>query len=122
MNELDLLFKEIASNIQIFIAIESVSDPNYKTKSVSFLNPFPIRAIVQDVSSARAEHRMMGIKTNKVKELTIESRHRNLIEKSRKIKIASDNYYGYRPANGSKIQIKEAGNYIIVLVTTDETL
>lgn len=122
MNELQQLIREQGTNIQIFIGKETTDDPNYDTKSVAYLNPFPIRALVSDISSASATWRMMGTKTNKVKEVTCNKRHRDLIEKSRKIKISGDFYYGYRPANGSKIQIKEAGDYIIMLVTTDETL
>jgi len=122
MDELQALFKEVAINIQIFIGTETVDDPNYNTKSVAYLNPKPVRAIVQDISYASATYRAPGIKSGIIKELTIAKRHRGLIEKSRKILIGDSYFYGYRPANGDKIQIKEAGNYIIVLVATDETL
>jgi len=87
--ELDFLLKEHGINIQVFIGQETTADPNYDTKSVSYLNPFPVRALVSDISSASAQWRLMGIKTNKVKEVTCNKRHRSLIEKSRKIKIQS---------------------------------
>jgi len=122
MDELDLLINEIGINIQIFIGTETIDDPNYNTKSVSYLNPFPVKAIVQDVSYSTATWRMPGIKSETIKEITCHKRHRGLIEKSRKIKIGSDYFYGWKPANGTRIQIKEADNYIIVLVNTDETL
>ncbi len=121
MNELDILFKQYGKNIKIFIGRETIEDPNYSKKAVAYLNPLPVRALVKDITFASASYRMPGIKTGQVKELTIEKRHRLLIEKSRKIEISGEIYYGYRPANDTKIQIKEMENYIIVLIATDET-
>jgi len=122
MNELDFLIKEQGQNIRVFYANETVTDPNYQEKEVSFLNSLPVRAIVSDLSYAQAQWRMTGLKSTQIKELVCNKRYRKLIEKSRKIKIGSDYYYGYKPANGTKIQIKEVDDYIIILIHTDETL
>ena len=122
MEELEQLIREEGINIQIFIGNETTDDPNYNTKSVAYLNPFPVKCLVSDVSYSSATWRAPGIKSSVIKEITCNKRHRDLIEKSRKISISGSDFYGYRPGNGDKIQIKEAGDYIIILIHTDETL
>ena len=122
MNELDLLLKEFGINIRLFFGTETTEDPNYDNKTVSMLNSLPVRALVSDISYAKAKWSMPGIKSGIIKEITCEKRHRALIEKSRKILIDGSYFYGYKPANGDRIQIKQAGDYLIILVTTDETL
>jgi len=122
MNELEFLIKEQGINIRVYVANETTTDPNYNEKIASILNSIPLRALVSDISYAKAIWRMPGIKSSQVKEITCNKRYRNLIEKSHKIQIGNNYYYGYKPANGDKIQIKECGDYIIVLVITNETL
>jgi len=122
MNELDRLFKYVGQYIRVYVAQETTNDPNYDDKTKTMLNSFPVKAIVQDLGYASAKWRLPGIESGGVKEITCEKRHKSLIEKSQKIQIDSEYYYGFKPANGNRMQIKEAGNYIIVLLTTEETL
>jgi len=120
MDELDLLINEIGINIQIFIGTETVDDPNYDSKSVSYLNPFPVKAIVSQVGFTSSQWRMPGIKAAKVMEVTMHKRHQGLVEKSRKITISGITYYGWKPSEGNNIQYKIMGNYLQLLVHTNE--
>ena len=56
---------------------------------------------------------MIGIDTDKAKELIMPKSKRTLIEQSQEIKIDNEIYMGYRDNNG-KMQIREEGNYIRV--------
>lgn len=118
MNELQQLIREQGTNIQIFIGKETTDDPNYNTKSVAYLNPFPIKALVSQVGFTSSQWRMPGIKASKVMEITCNKRHKNLIEKSRKIVIDSVEYVGWRPGEGNNIQYKIMDDYIQLLVHT----
>ncbi len=118
MNELDILFKQYGKNIKIFIGRETIEDPNYSKKTVAYLNPLPVRALVKQIGFTSSQWRMPGITSSKVLEITIEKRHLNLIEKSRKIVVEGIEYVAWRPANGTKIQIKEMENYLVILIHT----
>ena len=119
--ELEFLIKENGQNIRVYVATETDNDPNYDDKTVSMLNSKPVRALVSQVGHTSSQWRMPGIKASKVMELTCNKKYKSLIEKSRKMVIDGTTYYGWKPSQGSKIQYKEAGDYLILLVHTDET-
>ena len=121
MNELDFLIAEKGKNIRVFYATETVDDPNYQEKTVSYLNSLPVRALVSEIGYTSSQWRMPGIKASSTMELTCNKRYKKLIEKSRKIIIEDVTYYGWKPSNGNKIQIQEVDDYITIMIHTDET-
>ena len=107
------LFREESEKLLVYLATETVVDPYKKNKTLSYLNPLPIKAIVADLSASKASYKMVGILTEKSKTIICEKKHRKLIELSYKFKILgeTDYYEGYK-ING-KLQIFELDkNYI----------
>lgn len=107
-------FREQSECIRIYIGIETIEDPYEKNRSVTLLNPVPIRAIVSDLLFSQINWKLPGIVTEKAKEITVEKKHRNLIEKSQKIEVKENNvciaFEGWR-VNG-RMQIREEGDFI----------
>lgn len=123
MDNLKDIFIERAITIQVFVAHETTDDPNFGTTTKVLLNPFPIKALVlSQISSSKALWKMPGINTVGGESLLIEKVKRGIVEKSAKIVKDGVTYYGYRPANGTKLQIKEWDNeYLQILIYRDET-
>ncbi len=107
---MDKLFKETNKNIKIHLAVETVVDPYEKNIILTYLNPFPIKAIVTDLTATSAQWKMNGIIVDKAKEIIIEKKYKSLIEKSRKIEIDNEMYEGWKQ-NG-RMQIREEDNYL----------
>ena len=111
---MDKLFKEKAKTIKIFCGISQEIDPYEKNVEITMLNPFPIKAIVTDLTSAQSAWKMAGIVVDKSKEIIVEKKYRSLIEKSRKIEINKEFYYGWK-VNG-RMQIREEENFCRIYV------
>jgi len=107
------LFREESQKLLVYLATETILDPDEKNVSLSYLNPLPINAIVADLSAGRIAYKMPGILTEKAKIAICSKKHRKLIEMSYKLKVLgeTDYYEGYK-ING-KLQIFELDkNYI----------
>jgi len=109
---MDKVFDELAVPIKIYIAHETETDPFEHTVEETLINPIPIRAIVTEISSAKAQWTMPGIVTEKSKQIYCKKIHRHLLEMSQKITVRGDSseYYGYR-VNG-RMSIIEVGDLV----------
>ncbi len=108
---MDELFKEKSEYIRIFMGTETIQDPYEKNVETTMLNPIPIKAIVTDLTSAKASWAMAGIITDKAKEIIIRKKDRPMLEMSQKIQVVGDtDYYEGWKTNG-KMQIRQEGNY-----------
>lgn len=113
---MDNLFKEKSQYIRIYLGKETIQDPYEKNVSVTMQNPIPIKAIVTDLTSAKAQWAMPGIITDKAKEIIIRKKDRPMLEMSQKIQVVGDtDYYEGWKTNG-KMQIREEGNYCRVYI------
>jgi len=105
------LFFEKAINIRIYTGVESINDPYEKDINTIELPPIPIKAIVTDLTSTKAQYAMLGITVDRAKEIIIEKKNRPILEMSRKIQILGDNDYYEGWKQNSKMQIREEGDY-----------
>lgn len=107
------LFREESEKLLVYLATETILDPDEKNVSLSYLNPLPIDSVITDLSAARAAYKMVGILTEKAKQIIVEKKHRPLLEMSYKLKVLgeTDYYEGYKISG--KLQILELDkNYI----------
>ena len=104
------LFRDFAINIKIFVAIENVEDPYEHNTTFEYLNPIPIKALVNDLSFSKAQWSLPGIASSKVKEIIFEKKHLSLLLKSSKIEIELEDYEGYK-ING-KLSYKVEDQYV----------
>ena len=108
---MDTVFKENSQTIRIYLANTTITDPFKKTKSVTYLNPLPIKAIVTDLGFSQIQWKMPGIVTDKAKEIIIESKREDLLKQSYKIQIDDEYYYGWK-IHGRLQYRKEGTDYI----------
>lgn len=104
------LFKEQSRTIKIYLGVETVEDPYEKNTTYSLLNPLPIKAIVTDLTTTKAQYAMAGIVVDKAKEIIIEKKYESLLLKSQKIQVDNDYYVGWRQ-NG-RLQYRIEGDYL----------
>jgi len=104
------LFKEQSKTIKIYLGVETIQDPYEKNTSHTLLNPFPIKAIVTDLTATKAQYAMAGIVVDKAKEIIINKRYESLLLKSQKIQIDNDYYIGWQQ-NG-RLQYRVEGNFL----------
>jgi hypothetical protein len=100
--------------IKFFLAKEVLEDDLEGTKTLKYLNPLPVKAIVNDLSLSKITWNIVGVSTDKAKEIIIDKKWKTLLEKSHKILIDNEYYQGWR-SNG-KLQFKETGNIITAYV------
>lgn len=119
------IFRQQAIWIKIYPVLETVLDPYEKNVEVTYLNPFPIRAIVGDLTADQMVWKTPGIKISKAKEIFIEHKWQKLIEMSGKIEINGDLYEGHREngkmqirhqAGGGSATAKRYGGYLKLYV------
>jgi len=108
----DDLFNEQAKNIRIYSAVETANDPFEGTKTISYLNPIPIKAIVTDLTPTQISWKTAGIIVDKAKEIIIKKKYETLLTSSYKITIDGDDsdYEGWKQ-NG-KLVYRTEGSYI----------
>ena len=111
---LNELFDDIGKTIRIYLATETILDPIEKNVELTYLNPFPIKAIITDLVATQSQWKMAGIVTEKAKEIIIRKKYRSLLEKSYKIEVDGDFYNGWK-VNG-RMQIREEGNFCRVYI------
>jgi hypothetical protein len=107
--------------IRVYVAKETIQDPYEKNVVVVHMNPIPVRAIVEDLTTSQAQWKMPGLKVAKVKEITVDTKHRALFEKSSKIEFAGEAYEGWRESG--KMQMREdpgvgGGGYLRMYIYT----
>jgi len=119
---LDELFSEQATNIRVTLSVETVADPYEKNVSTTNLASIPLKAIVNEVSPAKAQWTMAGITSEKIKQIILPKIHRPLIERSQKITVQGDSstYYGYR-VNGKMSIVEEQGYIRVYIYVKKET-
>lgn len=108
------LFKEYARHIKIYLATEALLDPFEKNVKLTHLNSLPIKAIVTDLTASQAQWKMLGIVTDKAKEIIIEKKYRSLIEQSALIEVDGELYNGWKVNH--KMQIREEGDYLRIYI------
>ena len=119
MNELHELIRNNGKIIDFYLAREEMDDPFEKNVSVTLINPIPVKGLVTDLTTSKVQWTMVGIVTNKAKEIIIESRYKDLLEQSQKIKIDNEYYVGYRQ-NG-QLQYRIEGSYIRAYIYIKKT-
>jgi hypothetical protein len=107
---LNEFFNNVSETIRIYLGTETIQDPYERNVSETLLNPIPIKAIVTDLTFAKVQWAMPGIVTDKAKEIIIQKRYESLLLKSRKIKIGTEYYNGWKV--NEKLQYRVEGNYI----------
>lgn len=111
---MEQVFREHSRYIRIYVAKETIVDPIEKNVELTEFNPYPIKAIVADLTFAQAQWKIPGVTVDKTKEIIIEKKNRSLLELSQKIEVDGEFYEGWR-VNG-KMQIREEGNYLKVYI------
>jgi len=91
--------------IRVYVGKETIQDPFEKDVTVVCTNPIPVRAIVEDLTSASAQWKMPGIKVAKVKDILVDYKHRALLEHSSKIEYQGELYEGWKEQG--KMQLRE---------------
>jgi hypothetical protein len=99
------IMKKQGKWIRVYVGVEESQDPYEKNVVVRNTNPIPVRAIVEDMTTAQAQWKMPGRKVSKIKDITIEARWKSLIEKSSKIEFEGEMYEGWR--EDGKMQMRE---------------
>lgn len=107
---LNEFFREQGKTVRIYLATETIVDPYEKNVVETYLNPFPIKAIITDLIASQSQWKMSGIVTDKAKEIIIAKKYESLLLKSQKIKIGNDYYIGWRQ-NG-RLQYRIEGNFL----------
>ncbi len=121
---LDDVFSKEGKWIQVYLGIEAIQDPFEKNIISTNFNPIPVKALVADFTTAKAQWAMPGIKVSQIKEIYVQKKYRSLLEKSQKIEIRNsdkinESFEGWRE-NG-KMQIREEGEYLRVYVYSKST-
>lgn len=111
----DDIFKKRGKWIRVYVGKETIEDPIEKNTSVQHKTHFPILAVIEDLTSAQAAYKMIGIQSSKAKDILIDAKYRNILELSTKIFYDGDFYQGWR--DNSKLQIREvpgdgSGDYL----------
>lgn len=101
----DDIMKAQGKWLRIYIGKSEVQDPYEKNTTVVNINPISVKAIIEDLTSAQAQWKMPGISVAKVKDITIDKKHRSLIEQSSKIEFEGEFYEGWKQYG--KLQIRE---------------
>lgn len=114
MYEFEEVFNKEAQTILIYLGREVETDSIYKTKTKTYYNPIPIKAIVTYLIPSQIKWKMWGIETTDAKEIIVESRFEKLIKLSQKIGINGEDYLGWRE-NG-KLQFRKERDYIRLYV------
>jgi len=99
------LFKQKARNIKILIKKQTITDPYEKNTENINIMYLPIKAIVADLTTTKAQYAMVGIVTDSAKELTIKKSDKNKLDLSSYIFIDGETYVGWR--SGTKLQYRE---------------
>ncbi len=111
MDEFKELIREIGKTVLVYLGVERSADPFEQNVTTTLISPIPIQAIVTDLTPTQVQWKMVGVTTNKAKEVIVPKSKRNLIEQSSKIVIDGDDYLGWRDNTG-KMVIREVGDYI----------
>jgi hypothetical protein len=111
MEEFVDIFNEIGKIIYIYLGQEISQDPEEEDKKVITYNPIPVKAIVNDLTSAQMSWKTPGLSEIQGKEIILENKWRNTIEQSYKIVIDTDEYVSWKD-NSGKTQIRDDGSYI----------
>jgi len=107
---MDDLFADKSQKIRVFLGTEVEADPYDKDKTVTYLNPIPISAVVNELIASQISYKLPGIETSGAMEIIVRKKYRPLIEQSQKFEITCDGeeYEGWR-VNG-KMQIRQDGD------------
>ena len=105
---------ELKTTIRVFIATETITDPDEKTKEYTVKSSIPIKGIVTDLVASQIQWKLPGIVTDDAKMIIIPKKHRGLIEASYKLKIDNKEYEGWRVQG--KLQIREEGEFLKIYV------
>lgn len=116
---MDKLFKEKSQKIRIILATEKETDPYEHTVDFTELPSFPINAIVTDLTASSSQWKMIGIVTDKAKEIIIEKKYESLLLKSYRIKVDNDYYIGWKQ-NG-RLQYRIEGDYLRAYIYVEKT-
>ena len=111
------LFKDVSKRIKVYPGIVSTTDPYEGTKSISYLNPIPISALVWDLSPSKIQWSLQGLNTDKAKKVMVLKQHRALVEMSCKFQVLNDgtDFYEGWLLDG-RLNILEEGDFIIFVI------
>lgn len=116
---MESIFKDFSEKILVYLSVSINEDPYEKNTSEILQNSIPIRAIVSDYTFSKIQWAMPGIVTDKAKEITVEYKHKALLEQSQRLSIDGDNYVGWK-VNG-KLQYRKEGAYLRLLCYSEKS-
>jgi len=118
MDELRELIRKEGKIIRVYLGKEVENDPFEHTVTVTMYNPVPIKGLVTDLIASQIQWKLTRIRTEEGKELVVDKRHKDLLERSQKIEIDGQEYIGWRD-NWGKLQLRQEGNYVRILIYTE---
>jgi hypothetical protein len=108
--ELKDLIKKEGKIISFYLGKEVIQDPFEKNTVSTLYNPIHVRGLVSDLTPNKKQWAMLGVLSDKAKEIIIPASKKTLLEQSQKLKIDDDYYIGWKE-NG-KLQYTIQGNYL----------
>jgi len=82
--------------IIVYPAVETECDPYEHTKTLSYLNPISVDALIRDVSTEALTWKYFGQIPMGSKECIVEKRYKNTFKVADKIKIGDEYYKTYK--------------------------
>ena len=117
MDVLKNIIRTEGKYVNVFIGKETTKNSLTGDVTVTYSANNPIKGLLEDMSDASAVYKIPGVATTKSKIFVCHKSFRTIFENTHKIEIDNELYYAYKDDSGSKIRIKEEGNYIRVYLT-----
>ena len=103
------------SILHVYQAREVVNDPYEKTKSLTFMNPLPIKGLVRQVSAEALHWKYWGLLPQGSIEVIAEKKYLTLFRTADRIKY-NDNYYKCWKDDSQNFAIIERPDYVVVVL------
>ena len=91
--------QDTLKKVWIYPGTEVENDPYEHTKTITYLNPIVIKALVLDESFSSLKFKYYGTIPYGSKKIICEKKYENLLKLARKLKIDEDNYVVYKDAD-----------------------
>jgi len=120
MDEYKHTIKKVGKILLIYVAKETETDPIEKTIELTYMNPIPVKGIIEDLAPNQMIWRLPGLEVTKGKMVVIPKRYKKSVILSHKFEVRGEDetYYGYREGAGKNMQLKTIGNYIQFYIYT----
>jgi len=101
--------------LHVYSAKETQDDPYEKNKSLTYLNPLPIKGLIRQVSWESLKWKYPGLIPNGSIEVIAEKKYETLFQTADKIKY-KDNYYSCWKDDSQNFMIMKRPDYIVVIL------